>query len=183
MEDHKHCGILICGLNGVGKSTLGKALAERLGLEFFDNENFYFPNAGTSDPFSVQRPRYQVERLLLQALRSCDGFIFASVKGDYGEEVCRRFTHAVLVEVPRDERLERVERRSFLRFGKRMREGGDMHESEERFFELVRSRPESTVTDWLSESGLRCPILRVDGRAAVGENVERIAEWLKTSAL
>ena len=32
-------GILICGLNGVGKSTLGKALAEKLNYHFIDIEN------------------------------------------------------------------------------------------------------------------------------------------------
>ena len=36
-------GILICGLNGVGKSTVGKALAVRLSYQFIDNEDLYFP--------------------------------------------------------------------------------------------------------------------------------------------
>ena len=31
-------GILICGLNGTGKSTLGRMLAGRMGYEFIDNE-------------------------------------------------------------------------------------------------------------------------------------------------
>ncbi|MBR3848616.1 MAG: hypothetical protein IKM21_04940, partial [Oscillospiraceae bacterium] len=35
-------GIQICGLNGCGKSTLGKALAERIGFYFIDNEFLYF---------------------------------------------------------------------------------------------------------------------------------------------
>ena len=35
-------GIMICGLNGTGKSTLGKALAEKLHFYFIDNENLYF---------------------------------------------------------------------------------------------------------------------------------------------
>ena len=36
-------GIIVCGLNGVGKSTLGKALAEKLNFYFIDNEDLYFP--------------------------------------------------------------------------------------------------------------------------------------------
>ena len=35
-------GIQICGLNGCGKSTLGKALAEKIDFHFIDNENLYF---------------------------------------------------------------------------------------------------------------------------------------------
>ena len=39
-------GIIICGLNGTGKSTLGKALAEKLHFYFIDNEDLYFPKIG-----------------------------------------------------------------------------------------------------------------------------------------
>lgn len=41
-------GILICGLNGTGKSTLGRILADRLGYEFIDNEDLFFPKADPS---------------------------------------------------------------------------------------------------------------------------------------
>ena len=36
-------GIIVCGLNGAGKSVLGKALAERLRCRFIDNEDLFFP--------------------------------------------------------------------------------------------------------------------------------------------
>lgn len=41
-------GIIVCGLNGTGKSTLGKALVEKLNFHFIDNENLYFPK---TDPY------------------------------------------------------------------------------------------------------------------------------------
>ena len=44
-------GIMICGLNGTGKSTLGKALAEKLHFYFIDNEISIFP--GQSFPASM----------------------------------------------------------------------------------------------------------------------------------
>lgn len=34
--------IIICGVNGAGKSTFGKSLAETLGYQFRDIENYYF---------------------------------------------------------------------------------------------------------------------------------------------
>ena len=40
-------GILICGLNGTGKSTLGRMLADRMGYEFIDNEDLFFPKTDT----------------------------------------------------------------------------------------------------------------------------------------
>jgi len=33
--------VVICGVSGVGKSTIGKLLAEKLGLSFFDGDDFH----------------------------------------------------------------------------------------------------------------------------------------------
>ena len=41
-------GILICGLNGTGKSSVGRMLADRLGYEFIDNEDLFFPKDDSS---------------------------------------------------------------------------------------------------------------------------------------
>ena len=48
-------GILICGLNGAGKSTIGKVLANRMGYEFIDNEDLFFPKSDSSYEFAIQR--------------------------------------------------------------------------------------------------------------------------------
>ncbi len=169
-------GILVCGLNGAGKSTLGKALARKLQVHFIDVEDLYFPKTDPADPYAVQRTQEEVEKLLLEEVRAHEGFVFAAVKGDYGEAVYPFFQVAVLVEVPRELRLERVRNRSFQRFGSRMLPGGDQYEREERFFALVRSRDEDTVEKWLRH--LSCPVRRVDGTRPVEENVDFIAERL-----
>ena len=49
-------GILICGLNGTGKSTLGKMLADRIGYEFITFINAITPAAGMSTAASVGIP-------------------------------------------------------------------------------------------------------------------------------
>ena len=48
-------GILICGLNGCGKSTLGRQLADQLGYRFIDNEDLYFPKDDPSYLYSGPR--------------------------------------------------------------------------------------------------------------------------------
>lgn len=169
-------GIIICGLNGVGKSTLGKALAEKLKLHFIDNEDLYFPKTDPERPYASPRSRSEVESLLLQQIKMHGRFLFASVKGDYGEAVTSCFQYAVLIQVPRQIRLQRVRDRSFQRFGPRMLPGGDLHDSEEHFFQLVESRPESTVEEWAQS--LSCPVIRVDRTRPVAENISLIAEHL-----
>lgn len=165
-------GILVCGLNGAGKSTLGKALAEKLGFCFIDNEDLYFPKTDPSYAYAAPRTRDEVEALLLQELRAHEDFVFASVKGDYGEDVCACFDFAVLLAAPRDIRLRRVRDRSFQKFGSRMLPGGDLYEREEGFFALAASRAENAVEEWVQ--CLRCPVIRADGTRPVGETISLI---------
>ena len=169
-------GIIICGMNGSGKSTLGRALAEHLGWRFIDNEDLYFPKADPAHPYAVERTQDEVERLLLEEVRRDDRFVFAAVRGNYGEEVLPHYKAAVLVEVPREIRLARVKARSFAKFGARMQPGGDLYESEKRFYDLIAARPEDYTTRWLDTVDL--PVLRVDGTKSVGENIDMIRRWM-----
>ncbi len=169
-------GIIICGMNGSGKSTLGRVLAESLGWRFIDNEDLYFPKTDPAHPFAVERTQEEVGQLLLEEVRRDDKFVFAAVRGNYGDAVLPYYKAAVLVEVPRDVRLARVRERSFRKFGERMLPGGDLFESEKRFYDLVAARPEDYATRWLDTVDI--PVLRVDGVRPVEENIALITDWL-----
>ena len=82
-------GIQICGLNGCGKSTLGRVLAEKIGFYFIDNENLYFSNSNTDESYIYMNPksRQDVEQLLVTEVSKHPNFVFAAVKGDYGNEI------------------------------------------------------------------------------------------------
>ena len=171
-------GIIICGLNGAGKSTLGKALAKNLGFHFIDNEELYFPKTDSHYTYASPRTRKEVEQLLFSEIKAHKDFVFASVKGDYGEIIYPFFQYAVLLNVPRDIRLKRVKERSFQKFGSRMLHGGDLYEQEEKFFDLVKSRAENTVEEWVQS--LSCPIIRVDGTKPIEENVKFIIDRIRS---
>ena len=121
-------GILICGLNGAGKSTLGIALAEKLHFYFIDNEDLYFPKTDPNYMYASPRTREEAKKLLFREIKAHENFVFASVKGDYGEEIYPFFQYVILIDVPKDIRMERVKNRSFQKFGNRMLPGGDLHE-------------------------------------------------------
>jgi len=171
-------GILVCGLNGAGKSTLGRALAQQCGLRFIDNEDLYFPKNDPAYLYAAQRSRQEVEQLLLEEMNaSKKGFVFTSVKGDYGQAALDRFSCVVWVRIPRELRLERVRNRSFQKFGNRMLPGGDLHEQEEQFFSFVQARPENLVEEWLRTVSL--PVIPVDGTKPVEENTAYILDQLR----
>lgn len=169
-------GILICGLNGCGKSTVGRALAKEIGFHFIDNENLYFSRTAANEPYTSPKSRDEVEKLLFSEVQEHDNFVFAAVKGDYGEKVIPFYKYVVLIEVPKEIRLQRLRNRSYEKFGSRMLAGGDLYEHEESFFTMVESRPEDYVKNWVKN--LNCFIITLDGTKPVKENVDFIIEQL-----
>ena len=70
--------------------------------------------------------------------------------------------------------MARVRKRSNDKFGDRMLPGGDLYESEERFFRLVEARTEDHAKAWLSD--LSCPVIYIDGNTEVEENAKMLVE-------
>lgn len=167
-------GIILCGLNGAGKSTLGKALAEKINFYFIDNEDLYFQKKDPRYLYASPRTHEEAVRILFSEIKAHENFVFASVKGDYGEAIASFFDYAVLIFVPKDIRIQRIKNRSFQKFGNRMLQGGDLYEQEESFFDFVKSKSENTVEEWAQS--LSCPIIRVDGTRPIEENIKIIVE-------
>ena len=173
-------GILICGLNGVGKSTLGKRLAERLGWQFIDNEDLYFLKTDAGYTYSSPRGKEEVIRLLEERIEKDRRFVFAAVKGDYGEKLLPLLDCIIVVDVPKEIRLARVRERSFRKFSDRILAGGDLNDRENAWFAQVESRPEDYVENWLET--VDCPVIRVDGTKPVEENVSYLVSELTQSS-
>ena len=171
-QREKTMGILICGLNGTGKSTLGRMLADRIGYEFIDNEDLFFPKRDHAYAFSSPRSKEEVIRLLEEKIRDNSRFVFAAVKGDYGDMLIGSLECIVLIDVPKQIRSQRVRERSFSKFGERILPGGDLYDREAAWFALTDSRPEDYTMKWLE--AVNCPVIRVDGTLPVEENIEHI---------
>lgn len=171
--------ILVCGLNGVGKSALGKRLAEKLNYKFRDIEDYYFPKNDTEHPYELARTKPEVSALLLEDMKKYEDFIFSSVKGDYGGEVISMVTYVILIDAPKDIRMKRVKDRSFQKFGDRVLPGGDIYEKEKDFYGMVSRRSEQEVEDWLLQD-VHIPIIRVDGTKQVDSNITEIIRRLNS---
>ena len=170
-------GIIVCGLNGSGKSTIGRALSEKLRFHFIDNENLFFPKIDSNYIYASPRSREEAVKLLMNEVRIHENFVFAAVKGDYGKEILPFYQYAVLIDVPKDIRLSRVRNRSFQKFGNRMLPGGDLYEREEAFFDMVGSRTDNYVEEWVQS--LNCQIIRIDGTKPTDENTRLIIEQIQ----
>lgn len=169
-------GILVCGLNGAGKSTLGKYLAEKMNYRFMDIEDYFFSKTDKNYIYAAARTQKKAIELLLKDMRKDKNFVLAAVKADYGQEVASFLNYAVYVTVPKAIRMKRVEDRALQKFGDRVCIGGDLHEKEKRFFDMVEQRPENYVGEWLETIGI--PIVKVDGLKPIEYNTEVIMQAL-----
>ncbi|MDR0948105.1 MAG: hypothetical protein LBM69_01150 [Lachnospiraceae bacterium] len=162
--------IRLFGLNGSGKSTVGAALAERLGYKHMDIEDYVFEPSDVT--YANPRSHEECIRLMLADVEKYPKFVFSAVGGNFGEEITSRFALAVWLDVPHNVRMERIRQRTFNKFGDRILEGGDLYEQEQKFFDFVANRSLSSVEQFANT--LTCPVMKVDGTKAVHEIVDEI---------
>ena len=126
--------------------------------------------------FSGPRSEEEAIRLLEERISGNNRFVFAAVKGDYGDKLMASLDHIVLIEVPKQIRSRRVRDRSYRKFGDRILPGGDLSDRENKWFLLTDSRPETYVTDWLEK--VNCPVIRIDGTLPAEENADYLVSVL-----
>ena len=167
-------GILIVGLNGCGKTTLGRALADALGYYRMDVEDYYF--LPSDNPYAVSRTKDEVRQLLIEDIVRHPRFVLSSVNGEWGEAIFSRVRAVVFLHAPLDVRLSRIDRRSGDRFGTRVAPGGDMFEQERRFRDIAAARTEHPVEEWLAST--QFSVLHVDATLPTDKIVSRVIRWL-----
>ena len=172
-------GIMIFGPSGAGKTTLGKALAENLGLPYIDIDDYIW-RKDTAIPFSTMFSREAKISRLRAAVETAGTFVMAGSMDSFHEHFDPYFVLAVHLTAAADVRVERVHNRETAWFGARVQPGGDMYESHRRYLEDV-ARYDSgggatsfEVHDRWANS-LPCPVLRLDGTRPVEENAAVIA--------
>lgn len=173
-------GIIIFGPAGSGKTTLGRMVAEQLGIPFVDIDDHIW-RQDTDIPFSVMHTRTEKIDNLMRAISHTEKFVMAGSMDSFHEHFDPFFTLAVHLTAPAEVRVARVHKREFEEFGERVLEGGDMYESHRRFLEDVAaydfgggSTSLEVHTKWAET--LQCPVLRLDGNRDLQENAKIIVE-------
>ncbi len=169
------------GAAGSGVSTLGRALAQRIGGEHFDTDDFcWLP---TDPPFRKQREISERLKLLEDSLRGSDRWVLSGSLTGWGEAFVPLFDLVVFLYVPTEVRLKRLQVRERERFGDALDPGGEMHEQHQAFlawaagYDEGRSEPRTLRAHetWLAT--LPCPVLRLDGVAPTGGQICQVLSF------
>lgn len=162
-------GILILGLNGCGKTTIGRMLADELDAFRMDNEDYYFPTPGD---YTNARPEEEVHRLMVEDALSHEKFVFSCVRCNLPEAITRQVALTIVLRTTPDLRAARILERQERRFGSRVLPGGDMYESQQAFHAFAAARTENVVDETLGR--LHCPIVEIDAGLPAQEIVKQI---------
>ncbi|MBK9336000.1 MAG: hypothetical protein IPM98_05235 [Lewinellaceae bacterium] len=110
--------IHIFGAPGAGVTTLGRAVAARLGCSCFDTDDYYW---FTDDPLPYRRKRNPEHRLRLLTAdldREAAAFVVSGALLGWGEPLLERFDAVVYRRLPTPLRLARIRERETARYGR-----------------------------------------------------------------
>lgn len=167
--------ILVCGLNGSGKTTFGMKLADRLKYDFLNDEDYYFFESEI--PFSKSRSEEEAKEYIISYLRCHKNVVMIATRGDLSERINSMYDCVIYLSAPAGIRLSRIKERDSKRFGERVLPGGDMYEQQRKFHEFALSRTSEKIEKWLDT--LECTVIKLDGTRTVDENVEMIGRLMK----
>jgi adenylate kinase family enzyme len=172
--------VYITGAPGSGVTTLGAALAARLGAVHIDTDDHHW--VATDPPFRQKRAvAERLVRIAAEQARTGRWVVSGTVDG-WGAGPMAEAELILFLEAPTALRLERLRRREAARFGDMLLPGGALHETHRDFiawagqYELGtqpgRSRPRHER--WLA--GVDEPVLRLDGTRPVDALVAAVLE-------
>src|SRR5688500_12819783 len=122
--------IHLLGASGAGTSTLGRAIAERLGYSFLETDSFYWLQ--TEPPFRQAREASHRRSLLRTVVERSSRWVLSGSLCGWGDTFMPLFDLVIFVEAPEAVRLPRLLERERARYGStRLSPGGDLHEQHE----------------------------------------------------
>ncbi len=181
-KDNRNSVIHIFGASGSGTTTLGRALAEKLGVFHMDTDGYFW--LPSEIPFTVKRPAEERIALMREDIEKHGKAVISGAFTGWGDVFIPLFRLAVWVDTPTETRIERLKAREFARFGQRIRPGGDMYGEHLEFIQWAsgydtdgpKNRSRANHEAWVKT--LPCPVLCLDGRESVAENCARIVDSL-----
>ena len=173
----------IIGASGVGKTTLGKALAKRLDIDFFDSDFYY--HELTDPPFQKQRTSEDRCSLIMKDISNCQSWVLSGAVANWLPTPELDYTMLVFLYLPPEIRLKQLKQREQSLYGQRIEAGGDM-EADHNFFmnwtaEYDDSTCEGTNTFQHHENffeQVACKTLKIETPMTTDQQVELVLNQL-----
>ncbi|WP_194777913.1 AAA family ATPase [Pararhodonellum marinum] len=105
----------IFGASGSGVTTLGKFLAKKLGLKYFDSDDYFWIK--TEPPFTQRRDPNERNHLIAKDISEIENWILGGSIINWGENFFPDFDLIIFLYLPNEIRIERLKKRELERYG------------------------------------------------------------------
>ena len=174
--------LLITGGPGAGATTAGRAISEVLGVPCFDSDDYF--HKPTDPPYQEQYTKEERSTLLRESFLGSPSWILSGSISAWGiQDIV--FSHAVVLNIGTQVRINRLKQRERERFGVRIDKGGDMYDEHTGFMNWAmhyesgelegRSLP---VERKFLESNCK-RVLEVDRELSIAELVKLVRKFLE----
>ncbi len=168
MTNFPYRRINVVGAPGSGTTTLGRALAARIGFGFADADDFYWKPA--TPPFQEKFDPDLRLKMILSHLKEFTGTVVSGSVCGWGSQLEESFDLVIFLALPTALRLERIEAREKSLFGSANPEFLAWAAQYDEGRLPGRSRPRHEA--WLA--GRQCQVLRFEGDARIGQRIDEI---------
>ena len=166
------------GASGAGTTTLARALADHWSVPHADADDYFW--VPTDPPYTDKRPAEDRLRLMAEMFLPRRAWVLSGSVMGWGEPLLDHVDVLVFCSLDQDVRLERLRAREAMRYGDRIRPGGDLAATHEEFvtwaagYEVSDFPGRSRILheQWLTR--FTGPVLRIDTAAPVDVLVEEI---------
>jgi adenylate kinase family enzyme len=105
----------IFGASGSGVTTLGQLLAEKLGLTYFDSDDYFWIK--TETPFTYRRNQNERNQLITKDINETENWILGGSIIHWGNNLFPDFDLIIFLYLPNGIRIERLKKRELERYG------------------------------------------------------------------
>lgn len=173
----------IFGASGSGVTTLGRSLEQKLGITYFDSDDYFWIKS--EPPFTVKREPEERNRMLIKDLGTTEHWILGGSVFRWGEELLPGFDLVVFLYVPPEIRMKRLKEREYERYGDLIFTDDQRAEQHQAFIDWAAGYDHVTGlagrnlrahNDWLEH--LQSPVLRIEGTQTVQERERLVVRKL-----
>lgn len=174
----------VIGASGVGKTTLGRALAQVRGCSYFDSDDYY--HEPTDPPFRVPRAPQARREMVRRDLSPHASWVLSGMVAAWEPAPALDYTLVVFLYLPPPLRLARLRERERRLFGARIDAGGDMEQDHVAFMRWTEGYDEGAIegTNTLRHhrafaESVSCPVLELHAPATAAEHVDAVLAALR----
>lgn len=175
--------INIFGSSGSGSTTLAKTICEMFDYHFIDVDDYLWKK--TDPPFTKRNTNQEASHLIKNALKQGKHAVISGSLVGIADELKPKIDLFVYINLDKDIRIHRIQKREEERFGDRIKPGGDLYMQHIDFLQWVSEYEDNPETKrsrrqhllWLED--VKVPVLRITDELSLEELINLVKPFIQ----